>query len=193
LSTPRESERQLLGIFTSWLVSLPHDLRVLLEAKDDPNLDRAARDVAAGTLVFILCCEAREKDFAEFADDIVIFRLALRAIIDKGGEGAADFRTRFEEHCATLDADLALCKEVMGDVYTWLTARMDALPRLHKNKKLALFIDDEETIAEVYEDVLAFQTDYAIDENTLAMKFKRLDTVMEPLRRRMAAEKKKIG
>ena len=47
VSTPQDDSRQFLTTMSRWLVSLPHDLRILFEAKDEPNLDRVAREAAA--------------------------------------------------------------------------------------------------------------------------------------------------
>ncbi len=188
-------ERQFLAMVTQWLLSVPHDLKVLFEAKDDPNLERVARETAAGAILYILNPDASsEEKFVGFADDAIILRAALRAIVDKGGEGAGDFRTRFEEHYTSLDTDLALCKRVMGDTFDWLVSKVDSLyKQVYKGKKVPQYIDDEESAEMVYEDGLAFATEFPIDEGKLGMRLKRPETLLEPLRRKAAEEKKKIA
>ena len=84
-------------------------------------------------------------------------------------------------------------QQVFGDVYAWVAGKVEGLPRqAYKGKKLALYIDDDEQVAVLWEDGLAFQTDFPLDEDKLAMRLKRIDTLLEPMRRKMAEEKRKI-
>jgi hypothetical protein len=195
VSTPQDASRQFLTTVSSWLVSLPHDLRILFEAKDEPNLDRVAREAAAGAIVFVLTPDkTADADFVRFADDAILFRAALQNIAKIGGEGAADFRERFAEYYRTLDADLELCKQVMGDTFDWIAGKLPVLGKqVYKGKKLPMYIDDEAAAEELYEDSLAFATEYTIDEDKLSVRLKKLDTLLEPLKRKAADDRKKLG
>jgi hypothetical protein len=189
-------QRRFLTTVSGWLVSLPHDLRVLFEAKDEPNLDRPARETAAGAILYVLAKEPGDKkdDFVGFADDAILLRAALSAIAEKGGEGAPAFRERFAEYYDSLADDLEVCREAMGDTFAWLTGKIDNLTKqVYKAKKVPQYLDDDESSTELYEDSLAFQTDYPIDEDKLGMRLKKAETLLEPLRRRAADEKKKIA
>jgi hypothetical protein len=195
VGTPQEQDRRFLALITQWLLSLPHDLKVLFEAKDDPNLERDAREAAAGGILHALNPDTTpDEKFISYADDTIMVRLALRAVADKGGEGAGDFRRRFEEYYETLDEDLDLCKRVMGDTFTWIAGKVEHLNRqVYKGKKVPQYIDDDESVETLYEDGLAFATEYPIDEAKLGMRLKRPETLLEPLRRRALEEKKKIA
>jgi hypothetical protein len=189
-------QRRFLATVSGWIVSLPHDLRVLLEAKDDPNLDRPARETAAGAILYVLSPESLggDNEVVEYADDAILVRAALDAVLRKGGEGAPPFRDRFPEYYDTLADDLDVCKQAMGDAYAWLAAKVEQLPKQqYKNKKVPQYIDDDESVTDLYEDSLAFQTDYPIDEDKLGMRLKRPETLLEPLRKKAAEEKKKIA
>lgn len=197
MGTAQDLERRFLSLVTQWLLALPHDLKVLYEAKDDPNLERPARETAAGGILYVLAKDAspgNDEKFVGFADNAILLRAALRTVADQGGEAAEDFRRRFEEYYETLDEDLELCARAMGDTYTWLAHKVDVLPKLsYKGKKVPQYIDDDESVETLYEDGLAFATDYPLDEDKLGMRLKRPETLLEPLRRRAAEEKKKIA
>ncbi len=195
MGTAQDQERRFVALISEWLLALPHDLKVLFEAKDDPNLERPAREIAAGAILFVLNPDpSSEEKFIGYADDVIVVREALRAIVQRGGEGADDFRTRFEEHFATLDEDLELCHKLMGDTYTWLAGKVDALPKqVYKNKKVPQYIDDDESVELLYEDGLAFGTEFPLDEGKLSMRLKRPETLLEPLRRKALEERKKIA
>lgn len=189
-----EVQRRFLNTVSGWLVSLPHDLRVLFEAKDDPNLERPAREIAAGAIVYVLNADASPDDFAEYADDAILLHAALREIAEKGGEGTPAFRERFAEYYDTLDADLEAVRAAMGETYDWLSGKLEKLNKqLYKTRKIPQFIDDDESVELLYEDSLAFATDYPVDEDKLKMRIKKAETVLDPLRRKMADEKKKIA
>lgn len=195
MGTAQELERRFLALMTEWLLAVPHDLRVLFEAKDDPNLEREARETAAGAILYILNPDtSSEEKFVGFADDALILRAALRAIVLKGGEGAGDFRARFEEYYTGLDDHLALCEQVMGDTYRWLVSKVDSLyKQVYKGKKVPQYIDDDESVEMLYEDGLAFATEYPVDEGKLGMRLKKPETLLEPLRRKANEERKKIA
>ncbi len=195
MGTGQDLGRRFLSTISEWLLALPHDLKVLFEAKDEPNLDRAARELAAGAILYILTPDtSSDEKFVGFADDTIILRAALRAIVEKGGEEAPAFRARFEEYFENLDADLELCHEAMGETYLWFAGKVGTLYRqVYKGKKVPQYIDDEESSEMLYEDGLAFTTEYPLDESKLAMRLKRPETLLEPLRRKAAEEKKKIA
>jgi hypothetical protein len=184
-----------LSTVSSWLASLPHDLRVLVEAKDEPNLDRQAREAAAGAIVYVLSPDTSgDVEVARYADDAILVRLVLAHVGKHGGEGADDFRARFDEYYGTLDEDLEVCKQTMGDTYDWLAGKVPTLGKLfYHGKKVATYLDDEDAVAELYEDSLAFATDYPLDETKIAMRLKRLETLLDPLKRKAAEDRKKLG
>jgi hypothetical protein len=177
--------RRFLGVVAKWLVSLPHDLRVLFEAKDEPNLEREARETAAGAILYILGPDTSGEDnFFRYADDAILLRAALAQVRARGGEGASAFASRFEEYYAALDDELSMCREAMGDTYAWLTTKVDGLRKQsYKQKKLAHYIDDDEAAEQLYTDGLAFETEYPVDEDKLSMRLKKPETLLDPLRR----------
>jgi hypothetical protein len=195
VGTAQDRDRRFLSTISEWLLALPHDLKVLFEAKDDPNLDRPARETAAGAILYTLLPDtSSEEKFVGFADRAIIFRLALKQIIAKGGEGAPAFHERFVEYFENLDADLDLCKQAMGDTFTWFSGKVDSLHKqVLKGKKVPQYIDDDESVELLYEDSLAFATEFPLDESKLGMRLKKPETLLEPLRRKVAEEKKKLA
>lgn len=180
----------------SWLTSLPHDLKILYEASADENLERASRELATGAIIYCVSpndfISADRSDFSSYADDCLILRLALARIGAKDDEDSAQFRERFDDFFSTLDDELAVCKAAMGELYDWLAARVDHLVALeYKAKKVAVYLDDDEAGELLYEDGLAFATEYPVDEDDLADRFKKASTIIEVIQRRKAEEDRK--
>lgn len=191
-----EIGRRFVDTMRAWLISLPHDLKILYEASADENLDRAARELATGAIIYTISptdfISSDRSDFSGYADDCIILRMTLRRIAAKDDEDSQQFRDRFEDFFASLDEGLDVCKQAMGDLYTWLESRVDHLVELeHKGKKVRVYLDDEELSESLYEDGLEFGTEYPVDEDDLADRFKKASTILEVIQRRKVEEDRK--
>jgi uncharacterized membrane protein YkvA (DUF1232 family) len=195
VSTP---EARFVELFKSWLVSLPHDLKIAFDAMDDENLPRSSREIAAGAVCYVVSpndfVSDRNEAVASFADDAVLLRLALKAVVTEGGEDGETFKARFPELFDGLDDDLAMCGNVLGDLMPWLQAKVGNLSNTaYKGKKARLYLDDDEAREELYEDGLVFRTDYPVDDKIIGDKLKKASTVTDIMRRRRAEETRAAG
>jgi uncharacterized membrane protein YkvA (DUF1232 family) len=185
-----ETERRFVETMRGWLISLPHDLKILYEASTDENLDRKMRELAVGAIFYVISPHdvvSDRKEFSTFADDCIVLRLALQQIAREGGEDAEFLKGRFAEFFDELEGELAVCPGVMGELYTWLVDRIPQLPEQHyKSNKVAKYLDDEEAAEALYEDGIAFATAYPVDEKRLADKFKKASTILEVMARSKA-------
>jgi hypothetical protein len=186
------TESRFVQVFKSWLVSLPHDLKIAFEAMDDENLSRPDRELATGVVIYIVSkkvIKGGDASVGNFADDALLLRLALRRIAEKKDEDAQAFRDRFPELFTELNADVEVCKTVLGDLLPWLESKVDGLAKVeHRGKKIKTYLDDEEARATLYEDSLTFRTDYPIDESTIGDKLKKASTVTDVIKRRRAED-----
>jgi hypothetical protein len=184
-----ETERRFVGIMSEWLVSLPHDLKVLYEAASDENLERADRELAVGTIISTISPNELARtdrfDFLSYCDDCVMLRLALRRLAASGDEDFEFFRSRFSDFFDPLEDELAVCRDAMGELYTWLDSRVEGLRKLeYKGKKVGNYVEDDEAAELLYEDGLGFTTEYPVDEETIGDKLKKASTILETFERR---------
>ena len=191
--TKQATEQRFVETMTQWLASLPHDLKILYEAMDDENLARPARELAVGAIVYTVTphdfVSDRRDSFVGFSDDCIVVRLALRQVVSKNDEDTEAFKQRFPEFFDGLDESLLVCEQVMGDLYTWLAGKVGTLgTREYKGKKIKQYLEDEEARETLYEDGLAFRTEYPGDEETLSDKRKKASTITDVMRRRKAEE-----
>jgi len=164
---------------------------------DDENLPRQVREVAAGVIGYVVSpndfVSDRHDAVVSYADDAVLLRLALQKALGPG-EDEQTFRDRFPELFADLDANLTLCKSIMGELMTWLESKVATLPTLeYKGKKIAKYLDDEEAREQLFEDGLVFRTDYPVDEKTITDKLKKATTITEVMKRRQTEEARAKG
>jgi uncharacterized membrane protein YkvA (DUF1232 family) len=191
------AESQFVELVRSWLVSLPHDLKIAFDAMDDENLPRPSRELATGVAMYIVSPKDAVKDsndaVVSFADDAVLLRLVFQKALGKGEDEDA-FRDRFPELFDNLDENLALCKQVMGELMTWLESKVGTLKTVtHKGKKLALYLDNEDAREQLVDDGLVFRTEYPVDDRTIGDKLKRAATIIETMKRARAEEVRAKG
>lgn len=189
----KQAERRFIDLMSSWLVSLPFDLKVLYEAADDENLDRSIRESAVGAIIYAISTNDfvadRHDSFASYCDDVLMVRMALEHALGGGDEDAEYFKSRFPEFFGNLTEELALCQTVMGDLYTWLESKVSGLSKMeYKGKSVATFLDDDEAGESLYEEGLGFSTEYPVEEEMLRDRLKKVSTILEVIRRRKAEE-----
>jgi hypothetical protein len=191
----KDSERTFLETMSKALVSLPFDLKVLLEAVADPDLERDVRELAAATVVHVITPKDGNVDAPlRFSEDVVQLRLALARIAADGGEGAPAFRERFAEDFGRVDAELELFRQTLGsETVDWLNSRWGALLKaVYGKKKIPMFVDDEEVGTFLYDEGLKFGTMYPITEKSLAGRVKQVQPFIDHLARKRDQDKRKI-
>lgn len=190
----KDLERRFLETLSQGLISLPFDLKVLLEAVSDPDLDHGVREVAAAAVVHIINPKDGNVDPpVRHLEDVVLLRLALVKIVAEGGADGAVFRERFAENYAKIDEELATFRAVLGDSVDWLDSRWGALLKVvYAKKKISMFIDDEEVGTFLYDEGAKFGTNYPISEKSLAGRVKQVQPFVDHLLRKREQDKKKI-
>jgi len=191
----KDIERAFLDTIAKALVSLPFDLKVLLEAVADSDLEREVRELAAATVVHVITPKDGNVDAPlRFSEDVVQLRLALTKIAADGGEGAPAFRERFAEDYTRFDEELNLFKQVLGgEIIEWLDSRWSSLLKaVYAKKKIPMFVDDEEVGTFLYDEGVRFGTLYPITEKSLAGRVKQVQPFIDHLARKRDQDKRKI-
>jgi len=189
------ANEEFLQVMSDWLVTLPHDLKLLYEAAADADLDRAAREIAVGAIVNTISPShlpgVAPGDFTHYCDDAILVRIALKRVAETGGAEAEAFRERFADFYDTIDERLAACRAALGDGFGWLEAKVSTFPAaVHKHKKVADYLDDDEAGEYLYEEGLEFGTEYDVDEEMLADRLKKASTAIEALEASRQADSK---
>jgi hypothetical protein len=191
----KEVERRFLETLSRALVSLPFDVKVLLEGVADPDLEHDVRELAAATVVHIISPkDGNVEPYVRHAEDVILLRLALRKISSVGGEGAPAFRDRFAELYGRLDEELGVFEQAFGGpIVQWLDGKWGSLRKaVYARKKIPMFVDDEEVGTFLYDEGLRFGTEYPISEKTLAGRLKQAQPVVDHLHRKWEQDKRKI-
>jgi hypothetical protein len=188
----KEAERPFLEKVGEYLLSLPFDLKVLQEAVTDPDLERGAREIAAGTIIHTLGPQEGDGPM-RFVDDVMLVRAAFKRVVADGGEHAKEFAARFDsEAYAKLDEDLKMFEQVLGDLWPWLTSKLETFRKPpYKGKTPSQYVDDDEAASLLYEEGLEFQTNYNVTEDKVRNSVRRIETILEQLNKRRTEDAKK--
>jgi hypothetical protein len=191
----KDQERVFLEGYSKALVSLPFDVKVLLEAVSDADLEHGVRELAAAAVVHVIAPkDGNVEPTLRHAEDVVLVRLAMKRIVAEGGEGADGFRDRFQENYSRLDDELGLFEQAFGsETVNWLDGKWPALAKaVYSRKKISQFVDDEEVGTFLYDEGLRFGTEYPITEKWLAGRVKQAQPIVDHLLRKREQDKKKI-
>ena len=191
----KDLERGFLGVYSKALVALPFDVKVLLEAVSDADLEHGVRELAAAAVVHVITPkDGNVEPVIRYAEDVVLVRLALRRIVAEGGEGAQAFKERFEENYGRLDEEMELFGKALGaESVSWLDGRWPALGKaVYARKKISQFVDDEEVGTFLYEEGQRFGTEYPITEKWLAGRIKQGQPIADHLVRKREQDRKRI-
>jgi uncharacterized membrane protein YkvA (DUF1232 family) len=177
----------------AWLLSLPHDLKIFYEASTDENLEQGPRVLATGAIIYAISpndfISADRADFTSYADDCIIVRIAAQKVLAEAGEDAEFWKSRFPEFFEPLDEQLGICREAMGELYDWLALRVEPLRELlYKGNKPLKYVEDDDLAELLYQDGLAFATNYPVNETDVVDRFKKPSTILDLLARRKADE-----
>jgi hypothetical protein len=192
----KDLERSFLDTLARGLVSLPFDLKILLEAVSDPDLEREAREIAAATVVSIIAPrDGNVEPYIRHSEDVLVLRLGLRKILAVGGEAAPAFRDRFAEDFGRLNQELDLLVRVCGpEISAWLDSRWPGLRKaVYARKKIPMFVDDDEVGTMLYDEGMKFGTNYPISEKSLEGRLKQAQPILDHLQRKWDQDKKKIN
>ncbi len=188
----KESERAFVESFTEALVSLPFDMKGLVEAVVDPDLPVAARETAAAVLIHIFNPkDGHVEAYLRHAEDVVLVRLAFDKIRQDDSEASRDFVDHWPEAFAKLDQELASYRAAFGDeIINWLDGRWPVLRKgLYAKKHAAQYVQDEDLAKKLYDHTSDFITDYPVTETSLAGRVRQLSSFTEHLQRKLEQDK----
>jgi hypothetical protein len=191
----KDQERSFLETLARALVSLPFDLKVLLEAVSDPDLEHDVREIAAAAVVYIITPREGNVDpYLRYGEDAMMLRLAAKRVVDKGGESAPLFRERFAEEFNRFAGELAVLERALGQaLVAWFDSRWTSLRKAaYARKKISQFVDDQEVGTFLYDEGLKFGTNYPISEKSLAGRLKQSQPIVDHLQKKWDQDKKKI-
>lgn len=186
-----DKESRFSELLREKMVALPYDLKVCFALMADEDGDPGVRALAAGTVVYVLGPNDIIPDHlmpVGYADDAIILWAALDKVRVEHPEVAAKFSDRFDRIIEGAGEVTEVFRDYLGTVYDWMVGKLSSLPDLvYKGKKATDYVEDPDAGAFLYEEGLAFVTDFDLDEDYLSNTL-RGRKVLEALSKRIEEE-----
>jgi len=176
---------------------IPQDVKIHFEFIDDAELPEEAHLRAAGTLLYLLAPGDLVPDtfgVLGHVDDALVFRMSMAATLkDAPDDRVTAYRERYPEVFGTLEADLAVASEFLGELYPWIETRLEekALGKIEfKGKRAQMTLDDTEDEGWLYGEVSEALLDFDVDDDELARELRRIDKIIPIMQQKMAASRR---
>jgi uncharacterized membrane protein YkvA (DUF1232 family) len=180
------STTDLASFLERAIPAMPTDLKVLLRAVQDENLDDALRREAVGAVLYTISAGDLVPDslgILGYADDAIVCRMALQRI----GAAEVSWRERYPRLYDRLDENLAAARAFLGDELYEFVGRA-ALARTeteYKGKTARDFLDDPEASGWLADEVSAQSVKLAFRKADLERELKKLDQIIPRLRQKL--------
>jgi uncharacterized membrane protein YkvA (DUF1232 family) len=183
---------EIVSFLERAVAALATDLKVLLRAVQDENLDDGLRREAVGAVLYTISAGDLVPDslgVLGYADDALVCRMALQRI----GAKEASWRERYPRLYDRLDEDLAAARAFLGDelydfVGTAATTRTEAE---YKGKTARDFLDDPEASGWLADEVSAQSVKLSFRRVDLERELKKIDQILPRLRQKLEASQGK--
>lgn len=166
--------KSFFEILVNWIMSLPTDIKVLIEMIGDDKLDLSARSLAVGTIVYLIAAIGLIPDAIPvlgYIDDVIVLHIALATILKMDPERAEYYRDKYPDTIRVIDDQVQLLVDALGALYSWIMAFVDSLSqRRYRGQETSQAAQSEETREMLFDDAMVYAAKVNIDEETIRTK-----------------------
>lgn len=176
------------------ILSLPQDMKTMLRVFEDPDIDDEGRILAAGSLLHVLSGSNSIpglRGVLAYIDDALVLRVVLSSLQKRHPEALSRHREQAPELLESLEEDLALARDSMGDGFRLLEKAAEEAHRLtHQGRNATQCARDADTGTWLYDMIHgAIVERLEFDEDEVHRETKRVDSLLEQLRGRTSSIK----
>ena len=157
-----------------WILTLPTDIKVLIEMIGDSELDMKARSLAVGAIVYLVASVGLIPDqipVLGYVDDVLVLHIALALILQIDQARGQYYREKYPEVIGRIDQEAELLTDALGALYSWLRAFVENLAqRRYKGKSTEEAAGSAETREEIFDEAMAYAANVNVDEATIRQK-----------------------
>jgi hypothetical protein len=179
--------RQKFNDFTQGaVIALAQDLQTLLRLAEDPDVTDAGRTLAAGAILHWLSgsntIPGVRGGALSYVDDVLLMRLACERIGKLVPEVLERHQPESPQMLATLEDDMALVREQLGDGFQLIERALDRIAKIkHRGRTATQCAADDESLNLLYEDVQSALVDVEVEPEEVARSLKDLDALVDSL------------
>ena len=154
-----------------WIISLPTDVKILIEMIGDDKLDMRARSLAVGTTAYLIAAIGLIPDTVPvlgLVDDVLVLHIALAIILQIDPKRAEYYREKHPETIGSIDEQVQLLVDALGALYSWLEAFVKNLSqRRYKGQSTEETAQSTETREDIFDEAMIYAANVNVDEEMI--------------------------
>lgn len=129
MSESQSAKPDFFEMLSSWLQSLPTDIKILIEMVGDEALDMKARSVAAGAVIYFVSpidLIPESIPVLGHIDDVIVLHIAVAMIVQIDPKRGKHYREKYLQF-ETLNEQMDTLREALGALYGFLKVLVEGL------------------------------------------------------------------
>lgn len=179
-------------VVSEGILSLPQDMKAVFRIVEDPEVDEEGRVLLAGALLHVIAGHNAipgQRGVLALVDDVLVMRLALERVEKTNPIAMAKQREDQPELFDTLDEELAITREYLGELLTVLDHAVDGCIKLNHQGHVPKDSIEGDGGYWLYGAVQEAVTDFELDDDDVYREMKTVDRILPHLEGRVAAMK----
>ncbi|MEY4515173.1 MAG: hypothetical protein RLZZ450_7295 [Pseudomonadota bacterium] len=180
---------EFLTFIKGSILALPQSLKAALRVAEDPDIADEGRALVAGAVIHWLSktntIPGVRGGALAYVDDVLVLLLALEHTKKLAPDAPERLLQHAPEVCETLDADLALARQYLGNGMSFIEQALTRVVKLkHMGRTAQQCVKDESAATMLYEELLAALVDFDPSPESVSRELKDLDSVIDELRKK---------
>ena len=155
-----KQEKNFFDWIQEWILSLPIDLKVLLEISGDSEIGIPARSLAVGTLAYVVYLADLIPDkipVLGLIDDVIVIRLSLEVIRGLEPDRMKYYEEKYPATFARFAEAIEVLKSALGLIYDALMALVEKLKnRRFRGHTAEEAVQSEEVREEMFDEAMEY-------------------------------------
>jgi uncharacterized membrane protein YkvA (DUF1232 family) len=187
-------KEEFIGFLSRSITEISLDVKIMFAMMDDPEFAEETRARVAGALLYLLAPGDLIPDTFGLlgqSDDCLVMRMTMAFVLRKRPERAEHYHERYPEVFETLQEDLEIASNYLGEIYPWMEAYLDKLITIEfKGKKAQDVIEDVEASTWLHDEINEALLDLEFDDDELNREMRRVDRILPVMEEKMNASRR---
>lgn len=187
-------KEEFIGFLSRSITEISLDVKIMFAMMDDPEFTEETRSRVAGALLYLLAPGDLIPDTFGLlgqSDDSLVMRMTMAYVLRLRPERGDYYRERYPEVFGTLDQDLEIANNFLGDIFPWMENYLEKLVTIEfKGKKAKDVIEDVDANSWLYDELNEALLDLEFDDDELNREMRRVDSILPVMEEKMNASRR---
>lgn len=187
-------KEEFIGFLSRSITEISLDVKIMFAMMDDPEFTEVTRTRVAGALLYLLAPGDLIPDTFGLlgqSDDSLVMRMTMSYMLSERPEQEDYYRERYPEVFETLQQDLEIASNFLGEIYPWMEKYLEKMVTIEfKGKKAKDVIEDVEANSWLYDEINEALLDLEYDDDELNRELRRVDRILPVMQEKMNASRR---